>query len=73
MCTSFKVLQYSILRMILYFVPVRNLHVLQKKDVSRTMDSRNSAQDVMRCDLCETHVPPLYCNVCSINLLGNIS
>lgn len=32
------------------------------------MDSRNSAQDVMRCDLCETHVPPLYCDVCSINL-----
>lgn len=32
------------------------------------MDPRNSAQDVIRCDLCETPVPPLYCGICHINL-----
>lgn len=32
------------------------------------MDPRNSAQDVIRCDLCETPVPPLYCEICHINL-----
>lgn len=32
------------------------------------MEPRNSAQDVIRCDLCETPVPPLYCEICHINL-----
>lgn len=32
------------------------------------MDPRNSAKDVIRCDLCETPVPPLYCEICHINL-----
>lgn len=32
------------------------------------MDPRNSAQDIIRCDQCETPVPPLYCDICHINL-----
>ncbi|XP_034306963.2 tripartite motif-containing protein 2 [Magallana gigas] len=32
------------------------------------MDPWRSAQDVLRCDLCETPVPPYYCDLCSINL-----
>lgn len=32
------------------------------------MDRRTSSQDVIRCDLCETPVPPLYCDICNINL-----
>lgn len=32
------------------------------------MDPCNSAQDVVLCHLCETPVPPLYCDICQINL-----
>ena len=32
------------------------------------MDPSNSAQDVLRCHLCETPVPPLCCDVCHIYL-----
>ncbi|XP_065929995.1 tripartite motif-containing protein 2-like [Magallana gigas] len=32
------------------------------------MDPRRSAQDVLRCDLCETPVPPMYCDICHIHL-----
>ncbi|XP_052709979.1 E3 ubiquitin-protein ligase TRIM71-like [Crassostrea angulata] len=32
------------------------------------MDPRRSAQDVLRCDLCETPVPPYYCDLCHVNL-----
>ncbi|XP_065938548.1 tripartite motif-containing protein 66-like [Magallana gigas] len=32
------------------------------------MDSRRSAQDVLRCQLCDTPVPPLYCGICHIHL-----
>nr|XP_034309655.1 tripartite motif-containing protein 3-like [Crassostrea gigas] len=32
------------------------------------MDPRRSAQDVLRCDLCETPVPPMYCDICNIHL-----
>lgn len=32
------------------------------------MDPRLSAQDVLRCDLCETPVPPMYCDICKLNL-----
>nr|XP_022295757.1 uncharacterized protein LOC111105689 [Crassostrea virginica] len=32
------------------------------------MDSRYCAQDVLRCDLCETPVPPMYCDICHIKL-----
>lgn len=32
------------------------------------MDLQNSLQDVIRCAMCETPVPPLYCEVCHINL-----
>lgn len=41
------------------------------------MDLQNSLQDVIRCAMCETPVPPLYCEVCHINfarlVLENIS
>ncbi|XP_065938546.1 tripartite motif-containing protein 2-like [Magallana gigas] len=32
------------------------------------MDPRRSAQDVLRCQLCDTPVPPLYCGICHIHL-----
>lgn len=32
------------------------------------MDPRRSAQDVLRCHLCETPSPYLYCNICHIHL-----
>lgn len=32
------------------------------------MDPPRSAQDVLRCNLCETSVPPLYCEICDIHL-----
>nr|XP_019924090.2 tripartite motif-containing protein 3 [Crassostrea gigas] len=32
------------------------------------MDPRRSAQDMLRCDLCETPVPPMYCDICHIHL-----
>ncbi|XP_061165282.1 tripartite motif-containing protein 2-like [Saccostrea echinata] len=32
------------------------------------MDPRTSAQDVMRCDLCETAVVQMHCDTCLINL-----
>nr|XP_034332928.1 E3 ubiquitin-protein ligase TRIM71-like isoform X1 [Crassostrea gigas] len=32
------------------------------------MDPRTWAQDVLRCHLCETPVPPLYCDICHIHL-----
>ncbi|XP_065928729.1 tripartite motif-containing protein 2-like [Magallana gigas] len=32
------------------------------------MDPRRNAQDVLRCDLCETPVPPMYCDICLIHL-----
>uniref|UniRef100_K1R723 Tripartite motif-containing protein 3 n=1 Tax=Magallana gigas TaxID=29159 RepID=K1R723_MAGGI len=35
---------------------------------SQTMDPWTSAQDVVRCTLCETSVAPLYCEVCLIHL-----
>lgn len=33
-----------------------------------TMDPHHRAQDVLRCTLCETSVPPLFCETCTINL-----
>ena len=32
------------------------------------MDSMYSLQDVIRCDLCETPVPPKHCDICHIHL-----
>ncbi|XP_052706886.1 uncharacterized protein LOC128182329 [Crassostrea angulata] len=32
------------------------------------MDSRNSAQDVVRCTLCQYSVAPMYCELCHIHL-----
>ncbi|XP_052681789.1 uncharacterized protein LOC128162583 [Crassostrea angulata] len=32
------------------------------------MDPRNSAQDVIRCTLCQDSVAPMYCEVCHIHL-----
>ena len=37
-------------------------------EVFETMDPERSAQDLIRCGLCETPVPPLHCDVCHINL-----
>lgn len=35
------------------------------------MDPRLSAQDVVRCVLCQTHETPLYCEFCHMNLCKN--
>uniref|UniRef100_K1QZK1 Tripartite motif-containing protein 2 n=1 Tax=Magallana gigas TaxID=29159 RepID=K1QZK1_MAGGI len=32
------------------------------------MNSRNTAQDIFRCHLCESPFPPLYCDICNVNL-----
>ena len=32
------------------------------------MNPKHSAQDVIRCGLCETPVPPVHCDICHINL-----
>ncbi|XP_065928195.1 tripartite motif-containing protein 3-like [Magallana gigas] len=32
------------------------------------MDARTWAQDVLRCHLCETPAPPMYCDICHIHL-----
>ncbi|XP_062587007.1 uncharacterized protein LOC134248608 [Saccostrea cucullata] len=32
------------------------------------MDPRNSAQDIMRCDLCETTIVQMHCDTCLVNL-----
>nr|XP_034334628.1 E3 ubiquitin-protein ligase TRIM71-like [Crassostrea gigas] len=32
------------------------------------MDPQHSAQDVVRCDVCDTPVPPLHCDFCQTNL-----
>nr|XP_022308568.1 uncharacterized protein LOC111114521 [Crassostrea virginica]XP_022308569.1 uncharacterized protein LOC111114521 [Crassostrea virginica] len=32
------------------------------------MDPQHSAQDIVRCDLCESPVPPMCCDICHINL-----
>lgn len=32
------------------------------------MDPKHSAQDVLRCHICETPVPPLYCEICDIHM-----
>lgn len=32
------------------------------------MDSEFAQQDIVRCDLCDTPVPDLYCDLCEINL-----
>ncbi|XP_078320794.1 uncharacterized protein LOC144621433 [Crassostrea virginica] len=32
------------------------------------MDPQYSAQDIVRCDLCETPIPPMCCDICHINL-----
>ncbi|XP_065928593.1 tripartite motif-containing protein 2-like [Magallana gigas] len=35
-----------------------------------TMDPQRSVQDVVRCDVCDTPVPPLHCDFCQTNLCG---
>ncbi|XP_048766477.1 uncharacterized protein LOC125673751 [Ostrea edulis] len=32
------------------------------------MDPLYSAQDMLRCDLCDTPVPPMYCDLCEVKL-----
>ena len=41
--------------------------IIYKKNI-KTMDPRHSAQDVLRCDLCDTPVPPMYCDICHVKL-----
>lgn len=31
----------------------------------------NSLQDVIRCHMCDSPVPPLYCDICQFNLCKN--
>lgn len=35
------------------------------------MDPEYSLQDVIRCHLCETPMPPLHCDICDKNLCKN--
>lgn len=48
------------------FLSFRTL--VQDKDIHLTMDPSCSAQDVLRCHICQTPMPPLYCEVCRIHL-----
>lgn len=32
------------------------------------MDARHSGQDVVRCNLCDSPIPPLHCDICQISL-----
>lgn len=57
------------------FSPDLNLYTpvtesLKKKKKIQIMDpcTCNSAHNVSRCHVCETPVPPLYCDTCHINL-----
>lgn len=38
------------------------------KYIRLAMDPRCSGQDVLRCHICQTPMPPLYCEVCIIHL-----
>lgn len=77
MCTSFKVLQYSILRMILYFVPVRSLHVLLKRTFHEPWTAVTAPK--MSCDVtCVRHMflhfTVMFAASISVrHVLGNIS
>ncbi|XP_062589160.1 ras-related protein Rab-11B-like [Saccostrea cucullata] len=42
--------------------------ILLTECLALTMDPRTSAQDVMRCDLCETAVVQIHCDTCLVNL-----
>ena len=33
-----------------------------------TMEPQHGAQDIIRCDLCETPDPPMCCDICHVNL-----
>lgn len=48
------------------FLSFRTL--VQDKDIRLTMDPIRSAQDVLRCHICQTPMPPLYCDICRIHL-----
>eukprot|EP00105_Crassostrea_gigas_P036194 XP_019920342.1 PREDICTED: tripartite motif-containing protein 40-like [Crassostrea gigas] len=39
-----------------------------KSLIKRKMDPHCSAQDVVRCDLCETLLPPLHCDTCHLHM-----
>lgn len=43
------------------------LHIAIKKG-SKIMDPDYSLHDIIRCELCDTAAPQLYCNICHINL-----
>ncbi|XP_061168954.1 uncharacterized protein LOC133178223 [Saccostrea echinata] len=46
---------------------VKKIRYLQYRPIL-VMDPRTSAQDVMRCDLCETAVVQMHCDTCLVNL-----
>ena len=41
---------------------------LLRLEIFETMDPQYSTTDIVRCDLCETPVPPMCCDICHINL-----
>lgn len=49
-------------------VKIEKIFPIQGDTLELTMDPRRSAQDVLRCDPCETPVPPYYCDLCNVNL-----
>eukprot|EP00105_Crassostrea_gigas_P015997 XP_011433199.1 PREDICTED: uncharacterized protein LOC105332340 [Crassostrea gigas] len=44
------------------------MRLLNVYKIKVAMDPRISAQDVLRCRLCKTPIPPLYCDICHIHL-----
>lgn len=57
----------SIIHTKCYFPDLPILTILLLKNLL-TMDPWNSAQDVVRCTLCQTPEAPKYCKVCHIHL-----
>ncbi|XP_061168985.1 uncharacterized protein LOC133178259 [Saccostrea echinata] len=47
---------------------IRDSSACNHDDLCSFMNPRTSAQDVMRCDLCETAVVQMHCDTCLVNL-----
>jgi hypothetical protein len=41
---------------------------VRTSDQGMMMDPRTSAQDMIRCDLCDTAMVQMYCDTCRVNL-----
>ena len=41
---------------------------LEYLNTIEAMNSQSEAQDVIRCDLCDTDIPHMYCKICNISL-----